>query len=244
MLKRAACTLYLAQETDTLGKDSELASTLAQGKPVIAYVPKVVSVEAHARKIANEPLGFLWKRSLLLEAEEIFVDSACAQELEHAMPVVSGKRRKSVLDWKDELFGFLRRRVSHRTFNVIQEEDDEIKRSLGDKFKQMCKTVAVGEKHYFEKRANTLRISHPLAIQVHLETGVANGVLVVRNAEDCAKLIEGILTKNLSFKVVHPEGMTELREELSGCPYRVVTDDAKLTNSFWNFYLTGRTFKG
>jgi hypothetical protein len=40
MLKRAKCTIYLAQETDTLGKDSELASTLAQGKPVIAYVPK------------------------------------------------------------------------------------------------------------------------------------------------------------------------------------------------------------
>ncbi len=30
MLKRAKCTLYLAQELDTLGKDSELASTLAQ----------------------------------------------------------------------------------------------------------------------------------------------------------------------------------------------------------------------
>jgi hypothetical protein len=40
MLKRARCTLYLAQETDTLGKDSELASTLAQGKPVIAYLPR------------------------------------------------------------------------------------------------------------------------------------------------------------------------------------------------------------
>lgn len=41
MLKRAACTIYLAQESDTLGKDSELASTLAQGKPVIAFVPEV-----------------------------------------------------------------------------------------------------------------------------------------------------------------------------------------------------------
>src|SRR5688500_16291467 len=40
MLKRAKCTLYFAQETDTLGKDSELASTLAQGKPVIAFVPE------------------------------------------------------------------------------------------------------------------------------------------------------------------------------------------------------------
>jgi hypothetical protein len=43
MLRRAQCTIYLAQETDTLGKDSELASTLAQGKPVIAFVPAVDS---------------------------------------------------------------------------------------------------------------------------------------------------------------------------------------------------------
>jgi hypothetical protein len=39
MLKRAKCTIYFAQEADTLGKDSELASTLAQGKPVIAFIP-------------------------------------------------------------------------------------------------------------------------------------------------------------------------------------------------------------
>ncbi len=32
---------FFAQESDTLGKDSELASTLAQGKPVITFVPEV-----------------------------------------------------------------------------------------------------------------------------------------------------------------------------------------------------------
>jgi hypothetical protein len=42
MLKRADCTIYLAQESDTLGKDSELATTLAQGKPVIVFVPEGV----------------------------------------------------------------------------------------------------------------------------------------------------------------------------------------------------------
>ena len=41
MLKRARCTIYHVQESDTIGKDSELAATLAQGKPVIAYVPKI-----------------------------------------------------------------------------------------------------------------------------------------------------------------------------------------------------------
>lgn len=39
MLKRARCTIYMAQETDTFGKDSELATTLAQGKPVIVFCP-------------------------------------------------------------------------------------------------------------------------------------------------------------------------------------------------------------
>lgn len=41
MLRKAQCTVYFVQENDSLGKDSELASTLAQGKPVIAYVPYV-----------------------------------------------------------------------------------------------------------------------------------------------------------------------------------------------------------
>ena len=41
MLKRAECAIYMAGESDTLGKDSELAATLAQGKPVIVYVPRL-----------------------------------------------------------------------------------------------------------------------------------------------------------------------------------------------------------
>ena len=43
MLKRAQCTIYMAGELESLGKDSELATTLAQGKPVIAYVPNFKS---------------------------------------------------------------------------------------------------------------------------------------------------------------------------------------------------------
>jgi len=33
------------------------------------------------------------------------------------------------------------------------------------------------------------------------------------------------------------QGVTILEEEISECPFRVVTDYEKLTNSFWNFYL-------
>ncbi len=33
------------------------------------------------------------------------------------------------------------------------------------------------------------------------------------------------------------ENCYSLIENISKCPYRVVTKDIKLTNSFWNFYL-------
>ena len=41
MLKRAGVTVYMAQKSDTFGKDSEASAALGQGKPVIVYVPKM-----------------------------------------------------------------------------------------------------------------------------------------------------------------------------------------------------------
>lgn len=43
MLKRARCVVYYAGISDTFGKDSEAASALAQGKPVIVFVPKATA---------------------------------------------------------------------------------------------------------------------------------------------------------------------------------------------------------
>lgn len=45
MLRRADVTVYHAGAEDTMGKDSELAATLAQGKAVIAYVPEDPAVQ-------------------------------------------------------------------------------------------------------------------------------------------------------------------------------------------------------
>ncbi len=46
MLKRASVTNYMAQKSDTFGKDSEASVALGQGKPVIVYVPKFEIGEA------------------------------------------------------------------------------------------------------------------------------------------------------------------------------------------------------
>lgn len=40
LVRTAKVTIYCAQDGDTFGKDSELAASLVQGKPVIVYVPK------------------------------------------------------------------------------------------------------------------------------------------------------------------------------------------------------------
>jgi hypothetical protein len=59
MLQRATVTIYNAGSQDTMGKDSELAATLAQGKPVIVYVPEgTAALDRRAEGFrASHPLG-------------------------------------------------------------------------------------------------------------------------------------------------------------------------------------------
>jgi len=58
MLRRASVTIYSAGEKESLGKDSELASTLAQGKPVIVYVPAGPKMDERAQMFSvTHPLG-------------------------------------------------------------------------------------------------------------------------------------------------------------------------------------------
>ncbi|MBZ5720629.1 MAG: hypothetical protein LAO03_09635 [Acidobacteriia bacterium] len=202
MLKRAKCTLYLAQESDTLGKDSELASTLAQGKPVIAYVPSPTEYEI---------VGSVKSLSALYSQSE---SSVILERLQALSPNLAWENPQ-LRQWLDA------------------PEKVDSKRAL-----ELLVKTAQG---HYARRAETLRESHPLGIQVNLDTGVANGVLVVRTLEDCAKLIHRIVTTTLQFSIERKSiGDVEyhlLRETVSNSIFRVMTGDAMLTNSFWNFYL-------
>lgn len=202
MLKRAKCTLYLVQESDTFGKDSELASTLAQGKPVVAYVPhgnkRYVDELLSNLKTLNPKKSAL---DIVLEQLEVF---------------------KPSLAWNDK--------------KVMSWLGDRNNANLAEAKKYLYEVV---KKHY-DKRADTLTETHPLGIQVNLISGVANGVLVVRNESDCAKLIHSILLNDMKFeictKVVKKEKYVYLRETISKSIFRVKTGDRLLDNSFWNFY--------
>lgn len=228
MLKRASITFYLAQETDSLGKDSELAITLAQGKPVIAYIPEI-DVGKHRGKIAGYPLKFFRKRISVLEAEDILPE--LKSDIEEK---ISTKAFDDLEDFKDKLGEYF----SKRTFTFNLSEEDEFKKKYQNLFTKICEIIAIAEKSYFNKRADLLKRAHPLGLQVDLKTGVANGVLVVRNLGQCIELLKSLLTGNIKFKIENRETGVYLIEEVTESCFRVVTKNEKITNSFWNFYLS------
>ena len=203
MLKRAQLTLYFVQESDTIGKDSELATTLAQSKPVVAYVPK-----------GDEE----FVENLLSNLKELYPDREEADLILEQLKVFEPQAawdNATVRDW-----------LTDRSGSICDAARERLKSSV---------------KEHYEKRAGTLKIKHPLGIQVCLKSGVANGVLVVRTVDDCAKLIRRILLNELEFTIDSADKNGKrylfLRETISGCIFRVMTGDVLLTNTFWNFYL-------
>lgn len=106
MLKRAFCTLYLAQESETLGKDSELASTLAQGKPVIAYVP--IGDNEFVNKLLENLNLFSNKteKELILEQLQIYAPNLAWKE-EKVRNWLNNIDEADVLDMKEYLYSLV-----------------------------------------------------------------------------------------------------------------------------------------
>lgn len=232
MLKRAKCLVYMVQESDTMGKDSELAATLAQGKPVIAYIPKF-KIDPYAKKIKKFPLDYFKKRLLMLQADEIFDAEDCIKKLK-----IFNNNYETIIK------NFLKELETFENDNPITLwKDNEYNFKINCKyFEDICKILAITEDYNFDKRADLLKKNHPLAIQVDLKTGVANGVLVVRNITKCGKLLYSFLINDLSFKFNYNKGINnkeavELVENSSDSIYRVIVNYKKLVNAFWNFYL-------
>jgi hypothetical protein len=229
MLKRASCTIYLVQESDTLGKDSELASTLAQGKPVIAFVPNL-NINDYARKIKGFPLEFFKIRFRVLQAEGVFEQP----ELKEQLSAIDPQFTDTVNEFLDRVEEF----SEAQPFTLWETKQTGFKNELA-MFDIVCQLLATAEKYNFDKRATVLKSVHPLSLQVHLESGVANGVLVVRTVQECTELLYNLLINALSFVIEFDarNKCTVLRERICQSPFRAVTEHEKLANSFWNFYL-------
>jgi hypothetical protein len=212
MLKRAKCAIYCAQEMDTFGKDSELAVTLAQGKPVLVYVPDLNDPK-ESEKYAQRLI-----RDSKIEAPENPI-KALRLALVSNFP-------KTVLDDSQLL--------------LIDDID-----TLTTRLVFLFKTR-------YDDKAKMFQNTHPLSLQVNLATGVAHGILLVRNADQCSELLDKVLNRRLEFDIdsyppLEPAyalgdyPMTYvLIEKTTKSPYRVVIGDEHLTNAFWNLYLYGQ----
>lgn len=217
MLRRASCTVYMVQETDTLGKDSELAVTLALGRVVIAYVPESVATEALATS-----LDHLRKRTLMLLAEERIAPIETALQAVKDLQVLFNRRTEfKLVDPEEHAF-----RVGNKTL-----------------IERLASAAAAGERELLKSRARTLTTSHPLALQVELESGVANGVLVARTPTQVSELVVNVLTNKLEFRIEPTTTQTDGRaaaialiETTTNCPFRVVTSHELMTSSFWSLY--------
>lgn len=258
MLKRARCAIYMVQESDTLGKDSELATTLVQGKPVIAYVPCLDS-HAKIRKFVEDikvrPLQYFSQRLLSLLAERFFEKPDTSNNFRKFIKVKEDPyvKAKSLVKFFDKF-----KEERNSPFVLFGDDEDKFRRKYAKELQEAAEFLAVAEAINFNNRAATLKEKHPLGMQVNLETGVANGVLVARKPHECAVLVKQILTNQMNFDIytkkkkeinkqtgVQEEKIVEtvLKEKDTHSRFRAITGNKMLANSFWNFYFSERTEK-
>jgi hypothetical protein len=213
MLNRASVTIYMVQETDTLGKDSELAATLAYGRPVIAYVPQYTKDELVA-ELRSSRLRRTFTRLLMLLA-------AGAYSIEKAELGLSLMRKFSPI------------------FVLDPNEEDSFREAHADDLEKVYSVVADAEVDSLDDRARMLAEIHPLGLQLQQGTGVACGILLARTPKRCAELLAQLLTNEVAFRIEEDDHATVLKEcgaADSEATYRVVTKDPVLTNSFWTHY--------
>lgn len=69
MLRKASAMLFIAGIKDSFGKDSELATMLAQGKPVIVYVPSVPEADKRHKDFEDHYEMFQKKHPLAMQCD-------------------------------------------------------------------------------------------------------------------------------------------------------------------------------
>ncbi|UJR86679.1 helix-turn-helix domain-containing protein [Sandaracinus amylolyticus] len=251
MLKRSSMTIYMAQKSDTFGKDSEASVALGQGKPVIVYVPRLFVPDL----IDSESLGAKTRADLQsLVAREGNEDD---RELDETMDAQSLLARLITIrligatddvilratrqHWADfDLYGETGRipedeRGAYRAWldAVIRRGEDvapapEVRRHLIGIF--VATTVM------FERRSKTFREQHPLALQVILSTGVLNGILVARSVDSCAALVRALFRNELHSDLEIDDDNYRLVERSTRSTMRVISRHGLIANAFTAFY--------
>lgn len=247
MLKRSSVTIYMAQKTDTFGKDSEASVALGQGKTVIVYVPKL-----NFENIDSEKYYSMNKAKLITLCKEnniTDIDEDADAPILAAKIIFHKINELNQIDfcnmiratWDDfDLFG-----ESHR----IKEGDRELYRrwlddvignedicEIPDKIRAGVESIIISLTINFEKRSKVFKEVHPLALQVILSSGVLNGILVVRSIKQCSYILSGLINNNLDYKLIKDDENYRLVEKETESTIRVISRNKLIRNAFGAFY--------
>ena len=249
MLRRSSLTVYMAQKSDTFGKDSEASVALGQGKPVIVYVPKLYLPEV----FDLEQLYYTQRSDLLAAVRtevprgEDFVDETVDEEAIVAR--IATQRLENLPDeqltslvrdaWADfDLYGEANRfqgmEKEYRSWldDVAAGRDPSLPSEI--RTPMIGALIATGLR--MESRAKIFKEVHPLALQVILSTGVLNGILVVRTPDQCARVMAALLSNNLVTRLEKDEQNYRVVEKETGSTIRVISRHELLRNAFDIFY--------
>lgn len=207
MLKRARVTIYLAQETETLGKDSELASTLAQGKVVVAFVPEADT-------------GYF--ESLEAELKGAYPEKGLAElllgQLRHFQPQLA---------WDDSS---IRELLALKT-EELESRVDEVRNRFRSEVKQYHdkRYVTLRDQHPLGVQVN-LRDGVAVGVLVVRTIGKCAELVRAILTNELVYRLEQPESNGMPSHVC-------LVETISESKFRVMTHDRTLANAFWNFYL-------
>ena len=174
MLKRASVTVYMAQKSDTFGKDSEASVALGQGKPVIVYVPKLRIADVDAEQLFRRGRAELVAECSAIGAmddiDETIDDEALVARILSAR--LTQLDDEQLADGVRELWADFdmhaedrrvptERRENYRSWldsTIDDQRIREITQLIRDDLVGILVAVAVN----FEKRARVFREIHPL----------------------------------------------------------------------------------
>lgn len=253
MLRRSSLTIYMAQKSDTFGKDSEASVALGQGKPVVVFVPKLswpaagIDSEDLANKSRNELETLLAGEGDLEDREpdptvdeQALVSRLLSLRLRRLEQTSLTALVRS--HWADfDLYGEDNRvldegeRALYRVWlDSVRLGGDE--RPLSAPVRLHVERVLVAVAVRFEQRAKLFREQHPLALQVIVSTGVLNGMLVARSVDRCARLVASLLRNDQDLELVDDDHNYRLLEKSTGSVIRVISRHSLLLNAFTAFY--------
>jgi transcriptional regulator with XRE-family HTH domain len=249
MLRRSAATIYMAQKSDTFGKDSEASVALGQGKPVIVYVPKLVvpDLQLDSSELVAASEDDLRAQLSRLDPDEV----SPTMDKEAILGAILTRRLAEGSDaciaqtvgrhWADfgldaETERFKDTRAAYLDWLKRVTLDPEAPPAIPDGLRKDIESTLVAVAVRFERRASLFREKHPLALQVILSTGVLNGILVARSVESCASLLRRVFENSLDLELVRGDDSYRLIERTTQSTIRVISKHRLLANAFASYY--------